>query len=57
LLKNLQFPFGNAELSEAAMQADQKLWENPNYGFFQSFEPTEVNRNLTVEGALVGGLA
>jgi hypothetical protein len=54
LLKNLQLPFGNGELSEAAMQTDQKLWKDPHDRFVQSFESREVNRNLTIEGAMVG---
>ena len=49
-----EFGFGNCKFREATIQTDQKLWKNPNYGFVQSFESREVNRNLTIERALVG---
>ena len=45
---------GIANSVKPQFQTNQKLWKNPNYGFVQSFESREVNRNLTIERAAVG---
>jgi len=57
LLKNLQLPFGNGELREAALQTDHKLRKNPYDGFFQPCESGEMDGNLAVKHVLLFGMA
>jgi hypothetical protein len=52
-LKNLQFPFGNCELREAAMETDHELRKNKHQGFVQTFGFGEMNGNFAVENALL----
>jgi len=55
--KDLQFCFRHGEFSEAAMQTDHKLRENPNDGLVLTFESGEMDSNLAVENALLFGMA
>ena len=55
--EDLQFPFRNGELCEAATQTDQGLLKNPHDGLVQTFESAEVNGNFPVEHPLLIGMA
>ena len=48
-----QFSFRNGEVREAAMQADQKLWEYPDAGFVQIHETGEIDEHLSGEFCLI----
>jgi hypothetical protein len=55
--KDLQLPFKNGELREAAMQTDHEFRENPHDGFVQTFESAEMDGNFAVEHSLLVGMA
>jgi len=48
-----QLIFWDRKLSNAAMQADQQLWKDPNDGFIKTIQSRKVNRNLATELLLV----
>jgi len=50
--KDLQFPFRNHELREAALQANWHFWKDPHNWLVKALKPREVNSNLTVEHTL-----
>jgi hypothetical protein len=56
-LKDLQFPFRNRELREAAMQTHHQLRKDPHDGFVQTFESGEMDGNFAIKHALLIGMA
>lgn len=56
-LHDAQFPFRNGEAREAAIQADKKLWKDPDDGLVQTGDSGEMDGNFSVEIALVLRLA
>lgn len=53
MFKDVQLPFGNGELREAAMKTDHEFRKDKHHGFVQTFVSWKMDGYFSAENALL----